>query len=183
LELFFLAEIVMSIPEPGLQLVPAASGITTDQVPLPHCWYEVPLTQLNRPSEVQAVPAGFAVPEPEFVLAGAVAAAAAGEVVVAASDGEVEVVAGTGTTIAVLTLVAANTPASVVVVGTTGAGVVVGVVTTAAGGAVVVGTATGDAAELAPPLTEVPSRFAMVSGLQLLAPVDHPVNLFATSLA
>jgi hypothetical protein len=47
-----------------VQLVPAASGITTDQVPLAHCWYEVPPTQLNIPSDVHAVPAVTAVPEP-----------------------------------------------------------------------------------------------------------------------
>jgi hypothetical protein len=62
-----------------VQLVPAASGITTDQVPLPHCWYEFPPTQLNIPSEVQAVPAVIAVPEPVVpVLAGAAADVADG---------------------------------------------------------------------------------------------------------
>jgi hypothetical protein len=58
-----------------VQLVPAASGITTDQVPLAHCWYEVPPTQLNIPSDVHAVPAVTAVPEPVVLVLVAGAAA------------------------------------------------------------------------------------------------------------
>lgn len=55
-------------PRPGTHLVPAAMAICTDQVPLAQRWKEVPATQFQAPSLVQAVPGVMAVPpveEPE----------------------------------------------------------------------------------------------------------------------
>jgi len=55
---------LMLVDSPEVQLVPAASSCTTDQVPLAHCWKEVPPTQFHSPSVVQAVPAAMAEPDP-----------------------------------------------------------------------------------------------------------------------
>lgn len=52
------------VDSPAVQEVPAASCMTTDQVPLAHCWYEVPPMQFHSPSVVQAVPAAMAEPAP-----------------------------------------------------------------------------------------------------------------------
>lgn len=41
---------------PSVQSMPAASCSTTDQVPLAHCWKNVPLIQFHIPSAVQGVP-------------------------------------------------------------------------------------------------------------------------------
>jgi len=54
----------MLVVSPAVQLVPAASCCTTDQVPLAHCWKEVPPIQFHIPSVVQAVPAAMAEPDP-----------------------------------------------------------------------------------------------------------------------
>lgn len=48
------AAMSMSLDCPGVHEVPAASGWTTDQVPLAHCWKELPLMQLHIPSVEQA---------------------------------------------------------------------------------------------------------------------------------
>ncbi len=56
---------------PGVHSMPAASAMTGDQKPLPHCWKEVPPTQFHRPSGLQTLPGVWApleepvvVPEP-----------------------------------------------------------------------------------------------------------------------
>lgn len=45
---------------PGVHSMPAASAMTGDQIPLPHCWKEDPPTQFHRPSGLQALPAVWA---------------------------------------------------------------------------------------------------------------------------
>jgi hypothetical protein len=60
------AAMVMSLDCPGVHEVPAASGWTTDQVPLAHCWKELPLMQFHIPS-VEQDPVR-ASPEPELEL-------------------------------------------------------------------------------------------------------------------
>jgi hypothetical protein len=52
-----MAAMLMFAAWPGVHEVPSASGITTDQVPLAHCWNELPPTQFHIPSVVQEVPA------------------------------------------------------------------------------------------------------------------------------
>lgn len=59
-----LAVMLMAEDSPAEQEVPAASCWTTDQVPLPHCWNDVPPMQFHIPSVVQALPAACTVPEP-----------------------------------------------------------------------------------------------------------------------
>ena len=48
---------------PPVHDVPAASGCTIDQLPLAHCWKDVPSTQFHSPSFEQVVPAVIALPE------------------------------------------------------------------------------------------------------------------------
>lgn len=62
--------------KPGVQTVPAATDWTADQVPLAHCWKEVPLMQLKSPAVVQAVPGVMADDDPVPVGAAADAVAA-----------------------------------------------------------------------------------------------------------
>lgn len=107
----------MAMVCPGVQVVPAAISSTTDQVPLAHCWKDVPLMQFHIPSVVQAVPAAIALPAPAVpVLAGLAtgvtelaATEAAGleattglAVTDEAETDAAVVVAGTGSTVAVV---------------------------------------------------------------------------------
>lgn len=52
---------MMDDPWPAVQLVPAASCMTTDHTPLAHCWYESP-RQFQVPSVEQAEPGVSVVP-------------------------------------------------------------------------------------------------------------------------
>lgn len=61
---------------PAVQVVPAATGMIADQVPLAHCWKEVPPMQFHSPSLVQGLPAVWAPTVPVVpVLAGGAAEA------------------------------------------------------------------------------------------------------------
>jgi len=90
--------------------VPEAKDWTTDQVPEAHCWKEVPPTQFQRPSGVQAEPAVMApvVPEDEDD-AGEDDGLAAGAAEVATVGAMVEVAMVVGAA-ALLTGIVAKTP-------------------------------------------------------------------------
>jgi hypothetical protein len=69
-------------PLPTWHFVPGATGMATDHMPLPHCWYRVPSMQLNVPSEAQAPlnapPEPEVEPEPVFPDAAVVVAGGGG---------------------------------------------------------------------------------------------------------
>jgi len=71
-----LALMLMDADCPAVQVVPAATCMIADQVPLAHCWNEVPPMQFHSPSVVQGLPAVCAPTAPVVpVLAGGAAEA------------------------------------------------------------------------------------------------------------
>lgn len=108
-----LAVMLMAVDWPGEQVVPAAKDWTTDQVPEPHCWNDVPSTQFQRPSGEQAEP-GAVLPDGVTVEGAVLAtgitedttAAGASEVLAAGGDEGAAVAAG-----ALLMGTVAKTPA------------------------------------------------------------------------
>jgi hypothetical protein len=106
---------VMSIADdwPGVHMVPAAKDWTTDQVPEAHCWNEVPPTQFQRPSGVQAEPAVIAPDVPEDAV-GEADALATGAAEVAAAGALVEVAMVVATALLAAAVVA-KTPGALAV--------------------------------------------------------------------